>query len=580
MNKVSKWIAGFLLASVMAACGGGGGSPGSTPGSGTEPVTTTAATELIFDLGGKASITNTGSDFATLTVTVLDASRNVMAGVPVSVSLSPDGQFQAVSGSTTDVNGRFVGVIGIGGNKANRTINASIKAGNLTRVAAVVVTGSQINVTPLPATPTPGQVVTLDISTTDSAGSSIPADFVLGGTAGASGQFSTDATGSRSITFNAPVSVGTYTVVVSALGTSVLREIEVVSASGSTRPPAVGPVNSATLTPIPNLVTVNQAGSSVSRSALEARFVAPDNRLIENMRVRFELVPPVLGAGEYISSGGATVYSDASGVATSNYVPGTRSSPTNGVQVRVCYSLVDFTSATDCPNSTSANLTVAGTPLSITIGENNELAKGLGNIAYIRKHLVQVADASGAAVRDAVVSVSVDITHYGKGTAWGREYAGFPLLRAPTRVDIHPDYVPSPAPTNAQPTLQPSTSVPVSGTTGFNFWCLNEDFDRNGFIGAGEDINGSGALEPRKADVIVAFPAGNKTDASGQLLVDVIYPQNVGRWLAYTLRATTAVEGSEGDFSKSYVTEVLEGDVQNGSFLTPPFGVGSCRDRN
>lgn len=578
MSKILKLIGGLVLASLMTACGGGGGSPGQTPGSGTPSGAT--ATDLIFDLGGKSTITNSGSDLATLTVTVLDASRNVMPDVPVSVSLT-DGVFQVVSGSTTDSNGRFVGTIGIGGNKSNRTINAQISAGGLSRVASVVVTGSQITVTPLPATPTPGQTVTLDIGTADSAGAPISTAVTLGGTAGVTGQYLTDAAGSRSITFIAPATVGVYTVVVSALGTSVVREIEVVSSTGSTRPAAVGPVNSATLTPVPNLVSVNQVGSTTQRSRLDARFIAPGNQPIENMRVRFELVAPVLGAGEFISSGNATVYSDASGIASANYVPGTRSSPTNGVQVRICYSLVDFTSSTDCPAAATANLTVAGSPLSITIGENNELAKGLGNISYIRKHLIQVADSSGAAVRDAVVSVSVDITHYGKGTAWGRAYAGFPLLRAPSRVDIHPDYVPNPLPPGTlQVTLQPSTSVPVTGTAGFNFWCLNEDFDRNGFIGAGEDINGSGAHEPRKADVVVAFPAGNKTDASGQLLVDVIYPQNVGRWLAYTLRATTAVEGSEGDFSKSYVTEVLEADVQNGSFLTPPFGVGSCRDRN
>ena len=255
MSKILKLIGGLALASILAACGGGGGSAGqTTPGSNTGAGAT--ATDLIFDLGGKSSITNTGSDFATLTVTVLDANRNVMADIPVSVSLT-DGVFQVVSGNATDSNGQFVGTIGIGGNKTNRTINATINAAGLSRVASVVVTGSQISVTPLPATPTPGQTVTLDIGTADSAGSPVSTVVTLSGTAGLTGQFLTDAAGSRSITFNAPGAVGVYSVVVSALGTSVAREIEVVSGTGSTRPPAVGPVNSATLTPVPNLVSVN-----------------------------------------------------------------------------------------------------------------------------------------------------------------------------------------------------------------------------------------------------------------------------------------------------------------------------------
>lgn len=184
MSKIFKLISALVLASLMTACGGGGGSPGQTPGSGTPSGAT--ATDLIFDLGGKSTITNSGSDLATLTVTVLDASRNVMPDVPVSVSLS-DGVFQRVSGSTTDSNGRFVGTIGIGGNKSNRTINAQISAGGINRVASVVVTGSQITVTPLPATPTPGQTVTLDIGTSDSAGAPISTAVTLGGTAGVTG---------------------------------------------------------------------------------------------------------------------------------------------------------------------------------------------------------------------------------------------------------------------------------------------------------------------------------------------------------------------------------------------------------
>ena len=135
---------------------------------------------------------------------------------------------------------------------------------------------------------------------------------------------------------------------------------------------------------------------------------------------------------------------------------------------------------------------------------------------------------------------------------------------------------PTPRPVNEILSLQDSTATPPISQ---NIWCLNEDWNRNGFLdtGSGEDINKDGSIQPKKAEVIVSYVNGNKTDANGQLLVQVSYGQNMGGWLAYTLRATTGVAGSEGDAAKSYVTDVLQGDVVNGSFRTPPFGSRSCR---
>jgi len=201
---------------------------------------------------------------------------------------------------------------------------------------------------------------------------------------------------------------------------------------------------------------------------------------------------------------------------------------------------------------------------------------GLGGIAYLEKFLIQVNDASGVAVKDALVSVSVDITHYGKGQVWASPYLNVAI---PTIRDIHTDYDPLPIPVNVVRSLPPSSNVPAANE---KVWCVNEDWNRNGFLdsGTGEDRNNDGRIQPRKAEVIVAYVSGNKTDANGQMLVQVSYGQNMGRWLAYTLRATTSVAGSEGDDSRSFRTDVIEADVLNGSFLTPPFGTRDCNSRN
>lgn len=567
LTKLINLLGALVISAALASCGGGGGSPDGSSKAVVVPASALSSLDIALD---KNTIVNSGSDSAKITVTALDANRNVMAGVAVQVALSPDGTFQRTSTtSVTDSNGQFVGRILIGDNKENRVLNVQVSSGSVSRLVSVQVTGTQIQVTPLPATPTPGQTTSLNISVRDNAGQPIPnVRLTLSGSFGASGEVTTNPSGEAVYSIAAPSTAGSYSLVVSGNGVSTSQSIVV----GSARPAAVGPIVSAGLTPEPSQIRTNSVGSTTNRSVLVARFLTTGNTPIENMRVRFEIVPTVLGAGEFISTGSTLVFSNSSGVAESAYVAGTRSSPTDGVRLRICYDLNDF-AAPACPNESLSSLTVAGNPVSITIGENNELQKGLGNLTYIRQHIIQVVDSAGVAVNDAVVSVSVDITHYGKGPIWNQLYQGFTALQAPTIRDIHSDYVPDPLPAGALDTLQDSTEVPTTR----NFWCINEDHDRNGSLTLAEDVNGNGVIEPRKAEVAVAFPSGNRTNTQGQLIVTTIYPQNMGRWLAYTLRATTGVQGSEGDVSKAYMTEVIEADVDNGSFLTPPFGTRSCR---
>jgi hypothetical protein len=572
MNSM-KYLGGLAVALLLAACGGG--SPTSATGLNMTPT----VADVVFELD-KATINNTGVDVVNLTVSVLDSSRNVIVGVPVRVSLSPDGIFQKTGGDVTDSKGQLVGQIAIGSNKSNRVISATITVGTLSRVASVQVTGSQIVLTPVPAVPAPGQSVRMNIETRDTAGVAIPnVTLALSGVAGVPASVTTDFSGNAVVTFTAPTSPGEYIFVASALGASALKPIQVISAASS-KPAAIGMVSTASLTPNPTTIQPNTDGRTINRSRLSAKFQTAANAGIENMRVRFEIEQPRLDNNESISTDAATVFTNVAGIAEADYIAGTRTSPTNGVKVRICYSLTDFVSATDCPNQSRATLTVAGAPLSISIGDDNLLAKGLGDIAYIKKFLIQVNDAAGVAVPDSIVSASVDITHYGKGFAWASPYR---QVQIPNINNVQPDF-PVIRPPNALVTLDASNVSPLPPTAspvfaGLKVWCLNEDLNRNGFLDTvpAEDINGDRSIQPRKAEIIVSYVNGNKTNANGQLLVQVSYPQNMGGWLAYTLRATTGVAGSEGDAAKSYVTDVIQGDVTNGSFQTPPFGSNSCR---
>lgn len=603
-----KIFFGALVVALLTACGGGGGSAGttstgtstSTPATATATSTTTPSTstttttttttvttvasaaDFVFELD-KATIQNTGSDKAVLSVLTVDKNNNVVSGVPVSVSLD-SGVFSGASGTSSDTNGKFSGNITIGGNKTNRVINAKITVNGIVKVASIVVTGSLISVTPIPATPSPLQAAALNLSSLDGANAAISGvKLAVTGTALPSTTVTTDLSGSSVISYVAPATAGTYTVVVTGLGVSTTKIIQVVNTGSSSFLDAVGPISSASLSPQPTSISPNASGVTTNRAKLSAKFLTTGNTGIERMRVRFELVAPFLGNGEAISTGDSVVYSDTSGNAEAYYISGTRSSPTNGVTVRACYSLVDFTTANPCPNAVVANLTVAGSPLSITIGDDNLLEKGLGNIAYVKKFLIQVNDSAGVAVADAIVTGSVDITHYGKGASIHRDNATtFPRGSSPPTGTKSYAAISTVVGTATVAVVSTTIAVSPSAISNifYNAWCANEDLNRNGFLDAGEDTNGNLSIEPRKAEIIVSYVNGNKTDSNGQLLLQVSYAQNVGGWLAYRLRATTSVAGSEGDASKAYITDVVLGDVSNGSFLTPPYGTSSCSSAN
>lgn len=70
------------------------------------------------------------------------------------------------------------------------------------------------------------------------------------------------------------------------------------------------------------------------------------------------------------------------------------------------------------------------------------------------------------------------------------------------------------------------------------------------------------------------------TNASGLLQIKVEYSQRYATWIAYRIKASTSVAGSQGMAERAFVTDYIEGDQVNGSFLTPPYGSGSCSSPN
>jgi hypothetical protein len=204
-------------------------------------------------------------------------------------------------------------------------------------------------------------------------------------------------------------------------------------------------------------------------------------------------------------------------------------------------------------------LTIASEAVSIAISDYDKLEKGPSGIDYLEKLLIQVTDAAGRGVQNAVVSASVDITHYGKGT-----YADNYIL----------GYIPPPACYLSQDGISPAV-------VGKRIWCVNEDTNRNHSIDKDEDKNKNGRLDPEQAAISFTSVDGeNTTDANGQAFIKVSYGQKFATWLAYTVTVTTAVKGSEGRTSMRFISQYLDGDKTTGAFLTPPYGTGTCDSPN
>jgi hypothetical protein len=119
-------------------------------------------------------------------------------------------------------------------------------------------------------------------------------------------------------------------------------------------------------------------------------------------------------------------------------------------------------------------------------------------------------------------------------------------------------------------------------------WCANEDTNRNGNVDPGENIdgsvdsNGQPTLQPRKSDLLISYddPAVTKTNANGILIIKVEYSQRFATWIAYKIRVTANVQGSQGMAERLFITTFIVGDDTNGSFLQPPYGFNACSVAN
>ncbi|MFT3957395.1 MAG: hypothetical protein QM722_24345 [Piscinibacter sp.] len=542
--KLVKAIWILMAAMLLASCGGSSGAGDSpfNPGGGETDVA-----DLVITLS-QSQITNTGSDDVTVTVTAIDAQRNALATVPVKVSADSDA-IVVSDGTDTDETGKLVSTLSIGANKSNRVITVTAVSGTVTKSVTIQVTGTAVSMVLNPAVIAPSASANVQIRVVDAAGNAMAGETVTVTAAGltpAEATGTTDGNGAYVFAYTSPATTGDYTVTVNAAGGSDSQVLQVQTVG--TRPVVTAAITSASVAADPSVVAVNLPDSSSNRSEIRALFVGADNKPIPNVRVRFDLGGDPNNVGGTFTAGGGTqpLYSNENGVVTTAYVPGTRSSPTDGVVIRACYGVSDNDpDLATCANSATKTLTVTSEALNVTIGTNAVII--VGELTYTKQLNVSVVDASGAAKADVNLVASVDLPYFRKGS-----YA-----------------------------------------LGLNGWgkvsqiiCPNEDVNRNGVLESGEDANGNGTLEPRKADVRIRL-LSSKTDSTGSAILEVTYDQDHGSWLdAVVTVSASGISGTEGRATYALTPVPVDAaQIRNTSsspaFLDSPYGVAlDCANPN
>jgi hypothetical protein len=513
---------------------------------------------------GATSIGNTASSTVTATVTVVDSNRNAVANAPVTIT-ADNSAIVVPSGPQTDASGTITATIGIGADRSNRVITVTASSGSISRTASFAVTGAKLQASVQQSVIAPGaagQIQYLLVDVTNNPMAGVPIGVTGAGITGGTG--TTDTNGAFTFNYTAPPTPGSINISAAAGGVTSTQTVQVQAGTG-TIPSVQTAISSASVSANPSVVAVN-GGSSNNRTEIRALFQGANNTPIPNVRVVFDLNGDANNVGGTLSSASNVVLSDANGVATAAYIPGGRSSPTDGVTVRACYYLDDVTAAAgQCATFATTTLTVASDALAVTLGYDNTISDGPSGLTYVKKFVVLVVDSSGQGKADVQVTPSVDLVSYTKGFydgpgAWNR-----------------------------------SGNPPQSGVSGFTgVTCPNEDSNRNGVLDAGEDINKDGQLEPRKSDVSITMVGSSKTDSTGVAVLQIEYPKNVATWDAVQIMVSASgVSGTEG---RATWLGVLPADSASfksqdpPAFQFSPYGIGGvdtngdgvidCRDAN
>ena len=280
----------------------------------------------------------------------------------------------------------------------------------------------------------------------------------------------------------------------------------------------------------PSLISPN--GSST----IVAKIRDINDNPVKNKVIDFRLNDTVNGV---LSA--STAVTDSLGRASISYTAGNSSSAKDGVKVTT------FIQGYPGVADDSVFLTVGGKALRIVLGHDHLVFK---EDAFYKKNIaVIVTDSAGSPLKDQKVDFTITPKEYYKG-----------FMRV---VDTDGD--------GTGDSWAQFTTAPV---------CISEDFDNDGNLDAGEDLNNNGTLEPTRDATVTN---SGITDEQGKITVELIYPKNTAMWSKQNITASTQVNGTEFVENTDMVLPLAGDDASDIKVAPPnilsPYGLsGSCFD--
>jgi hypothetical protein len=329
--------------------------------------------------------------------------------------------------------------------------------------------------------------------------------------------------------------VATLTANSSATGSTVQGTVEFVA-----------PLTSASVISLqgtPAVIGANAVGSATQQVVLRAVVTdkASQGNPVKNAKVAFSIVSDSSGGS---LSQPSEVLTGSDGSATISYIAGTTTTAVDGVviQARVQSAVSAATAST--------KLTVAQRALFISAGTGNTITAPTPS-TYQVDYVVFVTDAAGNAVEGVSLTASVRPRFF---------YKGFMQLAT-----ISGPWVPVYSPL-----------VNNNNDKG----CLNEDGDKDGVLGAGEDRNQNGRLDPV---IPMTITSSGKTDKTGTATISMTYPKDRAYWLDVDFTIRGAVAGSEASYVGYTVLPGLATDYNTATTAPPgqvsPYGISlTCGD--
>lgn len=631
-NLVGYLVGAFLVLMVVS-CGGGGGSPGTVAGSTGTSATTPTSVSLLFS---SVELPSSGASGTEVTVTALvkNSSNNAVASVPVTFSAS-SGALTNVQ-AATDANGRATALLSTSGDRTNRTITITVRAGNITATGTVNVVGTAVSISG-PSTITSGGTSDFTITVRDQAGATVAGVPVTISSA-KSNPISIKLSGGG--TASAPLTNAQGKIEITVTGSQAGSDTLTASSQGST---------------FTHSYTVNTLSLSVSTPVTMA-----DIQSCTAISGRYQNAGTGLNGTVNITASRGDLYSDASCL-----VPlGTSSvSITNG-DFRATYiksSTVGIATITAAvqngPTTTTTLEFIAPTPAKINLQADPAVVSpsGLGQantseltvvVRDVNNNLVQgaaveftiVRDQSGGALSNSVVTTDrngaakvtfsagasatptdgVEIRARVQGTNISYSVtltvsrrslfisAGTGnIIETPSTAGYKKDFAVFVTDASGNPVSGVTVTASIRATRyikGSYFYdsdpltteagwqrnivdvCANEDSNQNGILDADllEDFNGNGVLDPGAPFNVTST---GLTDATGVATVSILYPRNRAGWTEVELTVRGSVTGTEAIYKTvPFVLTVAAADLSNESVAPPgspnPYGGNVCSARN